>query len=229
MSKKRGFLGDLGDSVRGALFNDVPAEPDQNDTAEETAAPPPLNRTAAKAPAPINMSPVPTFSTTMVGQIDPEKYKKLQDAMYPKTGALASFLTTLQAMRSVILDEGTAFRAVIASLQAQGSTVDQIFGDLQAMEGRVVAEIARIAEKRKLETQTGVTDKEKRVQDLNNQIEKLTKERDGLVLEAHQAKTEIQQRSSNFDAAIAALRTEFGDIQRKLQMYTAVAANGGTK
>ena len=175
------------------------------------------------------MSPVPTFSTTMVGQIDPEKYKKLQDAMYPKTGALASFLTTLQAMRSVILDEGTAFRAVIASLQAQGSTVDQIFGDLQAMEGRVVAEIARIAEKRKLETQTGVTDKEKRVQDLNNQIEKLTKERDGLVLEAHQAKTEIQQRSSNFDAAIAALRTEFGDIQRKLQMYTAVAANGGTK
>lgn len=219
---KKTFLGNLAESARNALFTEQPTETEETQTDHRNPPPPPTT-------APVNVPVIPAFTTQMVGQIDPAKYEKLRTAMYPKTGPLSVFLTTLTAMRNVIVDEGTAFRAVIASLQAQGITSDQINAEIAAMEDRVNAEVLRIVEKRKMETQAGVTDKENRVSELNDQIAKLNQERDNLIAESRSNAATIQQKSASFDAAIVALRTEYGDVQRKLDMYKTPIAKTGVQ
>lgn len=225
-TKSKSFLGSLADSAKSAIFTDTGDAEEVVEQEEETAT---RRTTTATPPPPANAPAIPAFTTQMVGQIDPAKYAKLRTAMYPTAGPLATFLNTLTAMRNVIIDEGTAFRAVIASLTAQGITSEQINAEITAMDGRVNGEVARIGEKRKVETQTGVTDKEKRVADLNAQIEKLNQERDKLITESRTAQAEIQQKTASFDAAIVALRTEYGDVRRKLEMYTTPVAKQGAQ
>lgn len=201
---------DIIESIKGALFEDQSEH-------DNTGAPTKPYVASQNVPKPVDLS-----SRTVA--YDQSIMDTMQSRVYPSTGALSVFRTTLKSLESAIPDELTRLNAAVSVCTAQGAAINVILADIDTASARLTTEKQAIETARQGKYNVEVDIREKQAKELTSAIDAKAKEiasmtftRDSIIADTEKAKTEIEARAKNYTAALSQIATDLDALTRKLK------------
>lgn len=188
----------------------------------------PVTTPSSPVPASI-LSTQSTESSTAAPSTD--AVDALRAKVNPTTGPLVSFMTMLESVAEYIPDEGQRYHAAEKAIGKQQTNIASVLADITACTGKLDEEITAFEAARQRKVAQEVTQRETSLTDITSQIQSheaaikdLTGKRDELAIALTTAKAKIAQVGEEFQGTVRAVRSQYGDMTRKINMYL-----GGSK
>lgn len=205
--------------IKEAVLEDDIVQPPTHTLPSQTLSPMPPFPVAP----PSGMRPPFDQGSAPISALPPNDATGLHDLVHPKSGPLVLFLATLQSLEQYIQDEGARFHAAQETVKAQGVDIGMVMSEIQAASGRIDGEITSFEAARQRKTETDVTQRETSIADVVRQIADLSARRDGLTVALAAAKAKISDRTDAFNGSVRAVRSQYEDLTRKVNMYLVAA------
>jgi hypothetical protein len=211
-----------------SLINDFVVDLGDNKSPQPQSQPTPTISGLPNAPVLSNTFSIGTASavdsTLATGFIEKLKGKYSSS---PHNPIVEQFAATIESLQEFIPEEGNRFRAALKQLQkTQGFDSTALSGAYQSLIGVLQAEATKFGQIISAQREQEISNREKGVSALQQQIELKNKEiadlmtqRDTVAGEIVVQKTKLDTAENTFEGAVNTLRGSIEDQLRKIQLY----------